>query len=58
MSRKSKDFIECNNCDSEFKVIGSTTNQYTTPEFCCYCGYQLDSIEPDTIEEDDEEDNY
>lgn len=46
-----KDWIECQSCWAEFKIISDVDQ---LPEFCPYCGTDIDTDEDDDYEEDDD----
>ena len=49
-----KDWIECNSCWAEFKVISDSDE---LPEFCPYCGSDIDPLDEDDEDEDNEYDD-
>ena len=47
-----KDWIECQSCWAEFKVVSDSDETVT---FCPYCGGDVEDTEEDVEEEDDYE---
>lgn len=47
------DWIWCEECDNEFKVLSDSTNEHIN--YCPFCGTDIEDEEDDDIEEYDED---